>query len=184
MVAPDRALQAPSAAPETGACFPDVMQIREYRTEDAEAVERCYVELQDHERRMEPLRAEGRAVVKKYLAHLFSLFEEKRGKIFVADEGGSVVGFVCVFARATGDALINVQSEFAYVSDLVVLADYRGRGVGLALLREAEAFAVREGATLLKLSVMAKNTPARELYRRNGFDDFEVSMLKVLGARP
>lgn len=157
-----------------------MFSLREYKPEDAAGVERCFIELQEHERSLEPLRAEGWRVAAPYLAHMFELCEVKCGRFFVAEAGGQVVGFVCVFARATGGELVNVQTEFAYVSDLVVLPEFRGRGIGRALLARAEEFAVEQGATLIQLSVLAKNSGPRRLYEQFGFEDFEMKMLKRL----
>lgn len=155
-------------------------RIRDYKPEDAARVEQCYVELQDNERRLEPIRAEGGAVATKYLAHMFARCAETGGAVFVAEVDALVVGFVCVWGHVVGEELINVESEFAFVTDLVVLIDYRGRGIGRALLERAEAFAVGRGAKRLKIGVLAKNEAARRLYQRFGFADFEVNMFKTL----
>ncbi|MGB8508524.1 MAG: GNAT family N-acetyltransferase [Pyrinomonadaceae bacterium] len=157
-----------------------MLRIREYKPEDSGCVEACYVELQDNERRLEPIRAEGRAVAEKYLARMFARSAETGGAVFVAEVEERVVGFVCVWGRITVDELINDESEFAYVSDLVVTNDYRGRGIGHALLERAEAFAVQSGARRLRLGVLAKNESARKLYEKFGFSDFEVVMIKTL----
>ncbi len=45
----------------------------------------------------------------------------------------------------------------------------RGRGVGNQLIAAVEAWALRSGATTLKLSVIPGNQAAMALYRRNGF---------------
>ncbi len=44
--------------------------IREYRPEDEQQVEDCFIELQEFERQIEPRRIEGKLVAKKYLQHL------------------------------------------------------------------------------------------------------------------
>ncbi|MFE2726007.1 GNAT family N-acetyltransferase [Kitasatospora sp. NPDC059327] len=45
----------------------------------------------------------------------------------------------------------------------------RGRGVGDRLIAAVETWALRSGATTLKLAVIPGNEPAVALYRRNGF---------------
>jgi ribosomal protein S18 acetylase RimI-like enzyme len=57
----------------------------------------------------------------------------------------------------------------AEVISMWVGPDARGKGVGDLLLREIEGWALRRGATALRLSVMPGNDPALALYRRNGF---------------
>ena len=155
-------------------------QIREYRPEDTGAVERCFIELQEHERSVEPLRAAGKDVCKKYLEYMFARAAETRGKVFVADEDGEVVGFVCIWAHVAQDELINAPGEFAYVSDLVVLPEFRGRKLGYRLLQTVEEYAVAEGATTLVLGVLARNRVARRLYEKFGFEEAQVNMSKPL----
>jgi ribosomal protein S18 acetylase RimI-like enzyme len=60
------------------------------------------------------------------------------------------------------------------IHDLAVIPDYRGRGVGRALLREAETCALRAGCCKLTLEVQDDNARARALYERFGFEDFVV----------
>jgi GNAT superfamily N-acetyltransferase len=68
----------------------------------------------------------------------------------------------------------------SYISDLVVCPTAEGRGVGAALLREAESWAVRRRHRLLALSVFTANFRARELYERMGFIPDTIRMVKEL----
>jgi GNAT superfamily N-acetyltransferase len=61
------------------------------------------------------------------------------------------------------------------VHDLAIVADWRGRGVGRALLAAAEARARVRGCCKLTLEVQDQNHPARRLYERFGFADFTLA---------
>ncbi|HLF11670.1 MAG TPA: GNAT family N-acetyltransferase [Gammaproteobacteria bacterium] len=76
---------------------------------------------------------------------------------------------VCFFGLSTFRAqpLLNIH-------DLAVLPQYRGRGIGRALLDAAEDHARRRGCCKLTLEVQDDNTRARTLYQRFGFEDFVV----------
>jgi GNAT superfamily N-acetyltransferase len=76
---------------------------------------------------------------------------------------------VCFFGLSSFRArpLLNVH-------DLAVLPQYRGKGVGQALLEAVEERALRKGCCKLTLEVLDDNTRARELYRRFGFEDVVV----------
>ena len=68
------------------------------------------------------------------------------------------------------------------VHDLAVLPEFRGRGVGSALLAGLEAEARQRGCCKMTLEVRADNSPANALYRRRGFaaaviDDQEIQYL-------
>ncbi len=158
-----------------------MIQIREYRPEDAAGVEECFVVLQDHERSVEPLRAPGRDVLKPYLEFMFKRVEERGGVVFVAEAEGKIVGFVCLWLRNAEDVLMNVPGEYAHVSDLVVMPEFRGRRLGYELLRAAEDYARAHGATRLKIGVLARNEKARRLYVDFGFKEKAVFLSKELG---
>ena len=56
-----------------------------------------------------------------------------------------------------------------YVQDLFVELDYRRHGIGRALLARVAADAVARGSPMIELTMRADN-PAREFYRRAGFE--------------
>jgi ribosomal protein S18 acetylase RimI-like enzyme len=76
---------------------------------------------------------------------------------------------VCFFGFSTFNArpLLNIH-------DLAVLPAYRGKGVGRALLVEAEKHARARGCCRLTLEVQDDNIRARSLYERFGFSAFVV----------
>lgn len=153
--------------------------IREYRPDDHREVERCLAELQDFSKLIYAKVADG-AIAPRYLQHLLTRCGETRGKIFVAETGGRVVGMICVFARVHSDAADEEEYEYAYVSDLVIVSDQRSQGLGRALLHRAEDHARSEGAALLRLNVLAQNEVAKTLYLKCGFDELVVSLQKAL----
>jgi ribosomal protein S18 acetylase RimI-like enzyme len=74
---------------------------------------------------------------------------------------------VCFFGFSTFHArpLLNIH-------DLAVVPEWRGRGVGRALLGAAQDRAVSRGCCKLTLEVRDDNHGARALYERFGFTDF------------
>jgi L-amino acid N-acyltransferase YncA len=77
----------------------------------------------------------------------------------VAEAGGQLVGILHVEASRHGFGEIG----------MLVRRDWRGRGVGSALLREAISRAREAGLHKLCLEVFAHNTAGIALYRRCGF---------------
>lgn len=87
--------------------------------------------------------------------------------ILLAFADGVAVGLaVCFFGFSTFQArpLLNVH-------DLAVVPEWRGRGVGRALLAAAEERARRRGCCKLTLEVQDGNRRARGLYDSFGFKD-------------
>lgn len=55
------------------------------------------------------------------------------------------------------------------MQDLAVRPEYRGRGVGSALIAAAEREATRRGTAKIRLEVSVANTVAQQLFRSNGY---------------
>ena len=60
------------------------------------------------------------------------------------------------------------------VHDLVVLPEFRGRGLSLRILEEVERIARARGCCKLTLEVLEGNEVARSAYRRFGFSGYEL----------
>jgi ribosomal protein S18 acetylase RimI-like enzyme len=59
----------------------------------------------------------------------------------------------------------------AEIDELFILPQYRGKGVGKALLQTAELEFLQIGCTSISLQVARGNEPARSFYHRNGYID-------------
>ena len=68
-----------------------------------------------------------------------------------------------------GHLWIDTSRPMAFVYDVVVLAELRGRGHGAALMTAGAQWAQQRGAIALGLNVFAQNTVARRLYDRLGY---------------
>ncbi|HYG57713.1 MAG TPA: GNAT family N-acetyltransferase [Symbiobacteriaceae bacterium] len=66
-----------------------------------------------------------------------------------------------------GQLLVNRAEQEIRLVDIALLPEYRGKGLGFALVRELQAEAA-EAATPIRLQV-DKGNPARALYERLGF---------------
>lgn len=85
-------------------------------------------------------------------------------------QGGLPVGLVnCVegFSTFACQPLVNVH-------DVVVLASHRGQGIAARMLEQVEHIARARGACKLTLEVLAGNAAATRLYRRIGFENYQL----------
>ena len=155
-------------------------RIREYRDGDTPLATACLLDLQAHERRLEPRMLAPEAIAGWYLDHLLDECRKYDGTIFVAEHAGAVVGLVAVQTRVPSTDKDEETYDYAYISDLGVREAARGRGIGGALLAAAETFARERGARWLRISVLAGNEGARRLYRESGFRERVVTLEKPL----
>jgi GNAT superfamily N-acetyltransferase len=95
------------------------------------------------------------------------------GVAFVAEEDGQVVGYLALIWGFT----LELGGRDAFVDELYVVPDRRGRGIGSALIEAAEAACLRVGAKALHLAVERSNAGAHRLYRRLGFTGHEKLLL-------
>ncbi|HYZ19574.1 MAG TPA: GNAT family N-acetyltransferase [Gaiellaceae bacterium] len=84
-------------------------------------------------------------------------------QVFVAETPAGIVGRLSI-ARDPHPASHHVADL-----GLMVAAGQRRRGIGTALMREAERWARAAGVRKLELHVFPHNTPAIALYRKLGF---------------
>lgn len=82
-------------------------------------------------------------------------------RVWVAVQGGAIVGDVILLLRAGAD--------FGRVYSVVVAPAARGQGLGDRLIATAERAARAEGRSRLRMEVRADNTAARSLYAKRGY---------------
>jgi ribosomal protein S18 acetylase RimI-like enzyme len=88
----------------------------------------------------------------------------------LAFDGDQPVGLVnCIegFSTFACKPLVNVH-------DVAVLASHRGRGVAAQMLALAERQALARGAVKMTLEVLSGNEPAVNLYRRIGYEGYQL----------
>ena len=142
--------------------------IRPWRADDRPAVLALNAELQEHERALRPSRTPGAEMTEGYIGRLEARLDDEAqdGALFVAEEDGRVVGFLCCFVD--NDVLERVPRE-VFITDLVVTAAAQRRGVGRALVGAVRAFARDRGITRLVVTVLEVNEGAAAAYRALGF---------------
>jgi ribosomal protein S18 acetylase RimI-like enzyme len=160
---------------------PPAISIRKARFDADHALLRgCVVALQDFERSLEPRLPRGEEMADDYLDFLRRNCVEHQGEILIATIDNDCAGFACVLTDVPPSEPDEPRSHYAYVSDLLVHAEYRGLGLGRRLLEEAELVARSNGAPVLRIGVLASNHVARELYGKLGFVEYHVQLIKAI----
>jgi len=98
-------------------------------------------------------------------------------KIYVAEEGGSIVGSFALLVMLN---LGHCGAPSAIVEDVVVDPQMQGRGVGAAMMRAAMDLARDKGCYKLVLSSNAKRVRAHAFYERLGFTRHGISFSVIL----
>jgi GNAT superfamily N-acetyltransferase len=107
------------------------------------------------------------------------LAQPSLGRLFVLTRADVVLGMVSLlFTISTAEG-----GKAAWLEDLVVRPEQRGRGHGTRLLRGAVDWARKEGITRITLLTDASNLGARGLYLRHGFSVSAMQPLRLHLAR-
>ena len=90
--------------------------------------------------------------------------------LLAAEIDGQYVGYLTAVRIHKVDGRIAVL----FIDELMVLAEYRRRGVASALWQEVQSIAREIGAWRIRLCVDPDNQAARELYRRVGLKESPI----------
>jgi ribosomal protein S18 acetylase RimI-like enzyme len=105
--------------------------------------------------------AEQRSLLERLLA------DPALGRAFVALRGADLVAYLIgVFVLSLEHRGLTVE-----IDELFVIAGERSRGVGVALLRTAEASFREIGCTSIQLQLERGNERARHFYHRQGYTE-------------
>jgi GNAT superfamily N-acetyltransferase len=95
-------------------------------------------------------------------------FDMSRWGVLTARIGGRRVGGAVVAFDTPGVTMLEGRSDLAVLWDVRVAPDVRRRGVGTALFRAAERWAIARGCRQLKIETQETNVAACRLYEREG----------------
>jgi diamine N-acetyltransferase len=101
------------------------------------------------------------------------------GRLFLIELGGTPAGYVVL----TLGFSLEFLGRDAFVDELYVTPEHRGRGLGQAAIRFLESVAVELGVQALHLEVGPDNESALGLYRRAGFEDRRHHLMTKVLAR-
>lgn len=132
--------------------------IREANVLDVNSILELIKALADYEK----LSDEVVATAESIKAELFC--EKPSAKVYIAEGEGKVIGFSLFFINFS----TFLSKPGIYLEDLFVYPDYRGLGVGKALLKNLASVAVEKKYGRLEWSVLDWNTPAIEFYESIG----------------
>ncbi len=128
----------------------------------------------------------------RHLPRLFALLEPQLDAATVIERmtGMRAQGWQCLGAFSGNDIvgmagysrrLHLFSGPVAYVENLVVLPDWRERGIGEGLMRWIEQWAREQGCDLVTLDAYAVNLPARAFYARLAYEPRGVHFVREIG---
>ncbi len=101
------------------------------------------------------------------------------GRLFcVAEQDGAVAGFLTARIDINETIPFLSKEPICRIGTLVVHEGHRSRGIGKALIAHCDEWGKAQGASQLRLEVMAFNERAKALYERLGFKMLSQTMAR------
>lgn len=118
---------------------------------------------------------------KIYVDNIFKDVEENNGKIYLYLEDGKVLGAIVGTIEKKSEAKKTYYlGNIGEILELYVNSDSRGRHIGNSLVGKMERYFKLNGCDEVRLSVFAHNTNAIAFYRKMGFNDRNLGMIKEI----
>jgi GNAT superfamily N-acetyltransferase len=111
---------------------------------------------------------------------LWRIYRRNAGRLYVATSPTGVIAFLACILESD---ILESNPLAVQITDLVVNARWRGKGVGAALIDKAEEFAREKHARSIGVTTLAENTKARRVYRALGFVESAVTFERPISAR-
>ena len=157
------------------------MIIRSYnKINDAQQLRNCVIGLQDFERKLDPRMPSGESIADDYLIEMFMQCRQFSGTVFVCELNQKIAGYITVHTKYVSEDVDDGPRKFGFISDVFVVDEFRGQGVGKALLKHAEKHAKKNGVSEMMIGVLASNKQARSLYIAQGFEEFAIKLEKKI----
>lgn len=160
------------------------MQIIEFTNEYTEEVKDMLVDLQNHivnidDLKLNTITPEYR---EEYFKFAINMSYNSGGKFFISKENDLVLGFVaCSVIQYEDFANISYKCpKKGVITELYVKDIARKKGVGKALVKKAEEYLKSINCEYVELDVFASNINAYNLYKKQGFKERVIVMLKEL----
>ncbi|HLD01780.1 MAG TPA: GNAT family N-acetyltransferase [Patescibacteria group bacterium] len=149
------------------------MNIREYQPSDREQIVSLLTALQGYITHLDTLKRKQLTpdFGEKYLSYVLKTISENEGKFFVADEYGTICGFIIgsIHQPTENVQLKQVSDKEGNVMELYVDAMQRGKGVGRRLLATLEAYFEQKSCDFITLNVLEANESSKGFYEKHGY---------------
>lgn len=94
------------------------------------------------------------------------------GTVWVAVDNDRVIGYL---AGSIDGKPSYATKSLAELENFYIDEEYRRQGIGKKLVQKLKNYCIDQGIEEMKVTASSKNINAREFYKNNGFEDFEVT---------
>ena len=133
-----------------------------------------------YEREVEPDRRVDPQVAEDYFPLLMEEVAKKRGRIFVAERDGVVIGWAAITVEENMLFVVEKERTYGYITELFVEEKSRGLGVGQALIEACENEARRLGLGHVMIGLLTQSKRTMDIYTQAGYQPYTSELRKYL----
>jgi ribosomal protein S18 acetylase RimI-like enzyme len=152
------------------------MPIRNARPDDFDSLIALYADMLSYENKLcdQSINADfaQSELGHGYIRQIADYVDGYLGVVYEDDD--TIKGFAALRDVATIEYAHRINVKQAQIQTLVVGEEWRGQGIGRALIAECQKIAKINGYTHLKIVSLATNDRARLLYKGTGFHEQEI----------
>lgn len=148
--------------------------IREATKRDLDAIVALWKQLMQFHTDLDPVYRIGPRAEKTFRKFAAKCIWNRGVLTLVAEENGRPIAF-CNATVETNPPVFP-PGRYGMISDLVVDAGHRRRGIGSQLVEAVKLWLLRQGITCLRLRAASVNPVALNFWHRCGFKDIVVTM--------
>lgn len=142
--------------------------MRKAAAEDVGIIRSLYEILFREMAKMQPLHFKETMQERSFLE---SVIANEYADILLAVQKEEIAGFALVQEKTTELLSCFLPHRYAYLMDLVVKPEARGKGIGAFLVNEGKNWARERNLEYMELNVLSENSNAIRLYEREQFQE-------------
>lgn len=160
------------------------IDIREYKPSDEASVIKCMEMFGDYFVDLDPMKrtrqmpGSGGWFTRKMIDDV----DRNNGVIYVVESERKIVGFIAgIILKQTEEELLEcTPTKAGKITELFIEEQFRGQKIGKTLMEKIEQYFKQNGCDVSRVQVFAPNIGAHDFYRKLGYQDREVEMVKIL----
>jgi GNAT superfamily N-acetyltransferase len=90
------------------------------------------------------------------------------------------VGWAVAFENENEVYVVPEHRTYGYISELYVVEEARGQGIGRAMIAACETWARERGRAVIMIGTLSGNRSAFETYRRSSYAPYATFLKKLL----
>ncbi len=157
---------------------------REYNEKDNDLLLELSNKLEEHIKIVDPLHRIKNlpGFAEASLQETLEKVEKNQGKIWFVENDGKVIGYIVgvIWEQSEKNKLEIGKHKEGEVIDIYLEEENRGQGIGKMMLQKMEDHFKQKGCDSMWISVFAPNENAYNMYKKFGFINREIGMLKQI----